>query len=70
MFGFVYDSYSYVIGVLGGPLKEAKKEQIIREKLLHIKEIKKKRDFQLSSRVATLRDRVRTHVPLVLTRHQ
>ena len=56
--------YKGVFGWLGGPFVEAKKEQVVMEKLLRIKEIKRKRDIQLSIRIATLRDRVRFNLKL------
>jgi len=58
MFGFISSGWSSLVNVLSRPIQDLQKEAAIKQKLLEIKQIKKKRDIELSTKIATTRDRV------------
>ena len=58
MFGFVSSGWSSLVNALSRPVQDLQKEAAIKQKLLEIKQIKKTRDIELSTKIATTRDRV------------
>lgn len=58
MFEFIGSIYSSIFNKVSAPLQQKQKEAFVKSKLLEIKQKKRERDIQLSSKIATTRDRV------------